>query len=38
MLLLRFFVLSQFEIGKIREMAIAVYNKLRKKPLPAGTI
>jgi O-antigen/teichoic acid export membrane protein len=35
-LLVRYFVLSEFEIGKVREIIISVYNKIRKRNLPAG--
>jgi O-antigen/teichoic acid export membrane protein len=37
-LLVRFFVLSEFEMGKVREIVSAVYNKIRKRNLPAATI
>jgi O-antigen/teichoic acid export membrane protein len=38
LLLLRYFVLSQFEIGKVREIVTSAYYKFRKRNLPAGTI
>jgi O-antigen/teichoic acid export membrane protein len=37
-LLVRYFVLSQFEVGKVREIVFEVFNKIRKRNLPAGTI
>ena len=37
-LLIRFFVLSQFELDKIREMVKAVFNKFGKKTAPSGTM